>query len=36
MEIHPPHEPVRSVKDFLYHMLTIVLGILIATKPVIF
>src|ERR1700733_3735969 len=30
MDIHPPHEPVRSVKDFLYHMLTIVLGILIA------
>ncbi len=30
MDIHPPHEPVRSVKDFLYHMLTIMLGILIA------
>jgi hypothetical protein len=30
MDIHPPHEPVRSIKDFLYHMLTIVLGILIA------
>lgn len=30
MEIHAPHEPVRSLKDFLYHMLTIVLGILIA------
>jgi hypothetical protein len=30
MDIHPPEEPIRSVKDFLYHMLTIVLGILIA------
>ena len=30
MEIHAPHEPVRSLKDFLYHMLTVVLGILIA------
>jgi hypothetical protein len=30
MDIHTPNEPVRSLKDFLYHMLTIVLGILIA------
>jgi hypothetical protein len=30
MEIHAPHEPVRSLRDFLYHMLTVVLGILIA------
>ena len=30
MEIHAPHEPVRSLKDFLYHLLTVVLGILIA------
>jgi hypothetical protein len=30
MEIHTPHEPVRSLSDFLYHMLTVVLGILIA------
>jgi hypothetical protein len=22
-EVHPPHEPVRSVNDFVYHMLTI-------------
>jgi hypothetical protein len=30
MDIHPPAEPVRSLKDFLYHMLTVLLGILIA------
>ncbi|MFZ1918021.1 MAG: hypothetical protein WAU58_10645 [Terriglobales bacterium] len=30
VDIHPPHEPVRSVRDFLYHLLTVVIGILIA------
>ncbi|HWE51426.1 MAG TPA: hypothetical protein VG273_16660 [Bryobacteraceae bacterium] len=30
MDIHPPEHPVRSLKDFLYHMLTVLLGILIA------
>jgi hypothetical protein len=30
MEIHAPNEPIRSIRDFLYHMLTVVLGILIA------
>jgi len=30
MEIHAPHEPLHSWKDFAYHMLTVVLGILIA------
>jgi len=27
MDIHRPHEPVCSVIDFLYHMLTIINGI---------
>jgi hypothetical protein len=30
VDIHPPHGSVHSVKDFLFHMLTVVLGILIA------
>ena len=30
MEIHPPHGPVNSFKDFLVHLLTVILGILIA------
>jgi hypothetical protein len=30
MEIHPPHGPVNSLKDFLIHLLTVILGILIA------
>lgn len=30
LDIHPPHEPVHSVRDFLYHLLTVVIGILIA------
>jgi hypothetical protein len=30
MDIHAPNEPIRSLKDFLYHMLTVVLGIVIA------
>ncbi|HEY1527680.1 MAG TPA: hypothetical protein VGH51_15710 [Candidatus Angelobacter sp.] len=30
MEIHAPDKPIHSKKDFLFHMLTVVLGILIA------
>src|SRR5947207_1037593 len=30
MDIHPPHGPVHSIKDFLFHLLTVVIGILIA------
>ena len=30
MDIHPPHGPVNSFKDFLLHLLTVILGILIA------
>jgi hypothetical protein len=30
MDIHPPHGPVNSLKDFLLHLLTVILGILIA------
>jgi hypothetical protein len=30
MDIHPPHGPVNSPRDFLLHLLTVVLGILIA------
>lgn len=30
MDIHPPHGPVNSLKDFLFHLLTVILGILIA------
>jgi len=30
VDIHPPHGPVHSVKDFLYHLLTVIIGILIA------
>lgn len=30
MEIHPPHGPIQSRKDFLVHLLTITIGILIA------
>lgn len=30
MDIHPPHGPIHTKRDFLIHMLTIVLGILIA------
>ncbi len=30
MDIHPPHGPVNSFKDFLPHLLTVILGILIA------
>jgi hypothetical protein len=30
MEIHPPHGPIHTKKDFFIHLLTIVIGILIA------
>ena len=30
MDIHPPHGPVNSFKDFFLHLLTVILGILIA------
>lgn len=30
MEVHPPTKPIESVKDFLLHLLTITIGILIA------
>ena len=30
MDIHPPEGPVHSFKDFLFHLLTVTIGILIA------
>ncbi len=30
MDVHPPHEPIRSWQDFLLHLLTITVGLLIA------
>jgi hypothetical protein len=30
MEIHPPLGPIRSIKEFCVHLLTVVIGILIA------
>jgi hypothetical protein len=30
MDIHPPHGPINSIRDFLLHLLTITIGILIA------
>jgi hypothetical protein len=30
LDVHPPHEPVRSWQDFLLHLLTITIGLLIA------
>jgi hypothetical protein len=30
LDVHPPHEPVRSWKDFLLHLLTITIGLFIA------
>jgi hypothetical protein len=30
MEIHPPTKPIRSVKEFLLHLLTITIGVSIA------
>ena len=30
MDVHPPHGPIRSLKDFTLHLLTITIGLLIA------
>ena len=30
MDVHPPHSPIRSVKDFMLHLLAITIGLLIA------
>lgn len=30
MDIHPPYGPIHSFKDFVLHLLTVILGILIA------
>jgi hypothetical protein len=30
LDVHPPHGPIRSVKDFLIHLLAITIGLLIA------
>jgi len=30
MEVHPPHGPIHSVKEFLVHLLAITIGLLIA------
>ena len=30
MDVHPPHGPIRSLKDFILHLLTITIGLLIA------
>jgi len=30
MDVHPPHEPIHTFKDFLLHILTITIGLLIA------
>lgn len=30
MDVHAPHEPIHGVKDFLLHLLTITVGLLIA------
>jgi len=30
MEVHPPDHPIRSVRDFLLHLFTITVGLLIA------
>jgi hypothetical protein len=30
MDVHPPHEPIRSWKDFTLHLLTITVGLLMA------
>jgi len=30
MDVHPPHEPIRSWRDFLLHLATITIGLLIA------
>ena len=30
LDVHPPHEPIHGVRDFLLHILTITVGLLIA------
>ena len=30
MDVHPPHKPIHSVKEFLVHLLAITIGLLIA------
>jgi hypothetical protein len=30
MEVHPPHGPVQSIKEFMVHLLAITIGLLIA------
>lgn len=30
LDVHPPHEPVHGLRDFLLHILTITIGLLIA------
>ena len=30
MDIHPSQGPIHSFKDFLFHLLTVIIGILIA------
>ncbi len=30
MDVHPPHSPIRGVKDFFLHLFTITVGLLIA------
>ena len=30
MEVHPPHSPIHSVKEFMLHLLAITIGLLIA------
>jgi hypothetical protein len=30
MDIHPPHQPIHTVKDFLLHLLTMTVGLFIA------
>ena len=30
MDVHPPHSPIHSVKDFMIHLLAITIGLLIA------
>jgi hypothetical protein len=30
MDVHPPHEPIHSVRDFFLHLFTITIGLLIA------
>ena len=30
LDVHPPHEKMHGFKDFLLHLLTITIGLLIA------